>query len=269
MAAKHYAGHGINDGVVAYDAEKPVISNAVISDVSATGYTVTCTVTDNWEVTKVVFPSWTVANGNDDLADNFMNTQLGTKVGNTYTFRVKASDHGNQQGLYATHIYAVDKGENQTVLELETITVKDADPDKLQLLKSSSYAAENGLLKNVKPDTTVQTLTKHFDNENLRILDHTGKTLSGTASVGTGSTVNLYLNGVKVDSLTLVVSGDVDGNGYVNTTDYLRVKAYLLGTFSFNNAQLSAADVDGSSKINTTDYLRIKSHFLNEYNLYK
>ena len=267
MAAKHYAGHGINDKVVAYDNQKPVISNVKITDISATGYTVTCTVTDNWEVSKVVFPSWTVANGNDDLADNFMNTQKGTKNGNTYTFRVKTSDHGNQLGLYATHIYAVDKGDNQTVMELDPITVKDPDPNQLVLVSNSSYKAEKGLLKNVKQDTTVEALRKQFENEDLRLVDHNGTMLINSDKVGTGTVVNLYLNGSKVDSITVVILGDLDGNGYVNTTDYLRVKAYLLGTFSFNAAQLAAADVDTSDSINSTDYLRIKSHFLGTYKL--
>ena len=44
MCARHYAGHGINAQVEAYDHEHPVISNVAISNVSADGYTVSCTV---------------------------------------------------------------------------------------------------------------------------------------------------------------------------------------------------------------------------------
>ena len=40
MAAKHYAGHGINAQIEAYDHQHPVISEVNVSDVSDTGYTV-------------------------------------------------------------------------------------------------------------------------------------------------------------------------------------------------------------------------------------
>jgi hypothetical protein len=50
MCAKHYAGHGIREGVEAYDNKHPVISDVTISDISANGYTISCKVTDNWEI---------------------------------------------------------------------------------------------------------------------------------------------------------------------------------------------------------------------------
>ena len=125
MAARHYAGHGINAKIEAYDHEHPAISNVTVSDVSAEGYTITCTVTDNWGMSKVAFPTWTVANNQDDQAADFLNTQKGTQNGNTYTFRVKASDHNNETGLYVTHIYAVDKGGNTTKLVVDLVTVED------------------------------------------------------------------------------------------------------------------------------------------------
>ena len=269
MAAKHYAGHGINDGVQAYDSQNPVISNVTITNISASGYTVTCKVTDNWGVNKVVFPSWTAEDGVDDLPDDFMNTQKGTQSGSTYTFRVSAYDHGNQTGAYVTHIYAVDKGGNQTILELDPVDVNDPDPGKLVLKKQSTYKMDNGLLKNVSLGITAKGLASHFDNKTVKIVDQNGSALSDTATVGTGAKVNLYVDGVLKDSITVVILGDLDGNGAINTTDYLRLKAAIMGSYSLTNAASAAADVDGSSTLNNTDYLRIKAHFLGEFNLYK
>ena len=90
------------------------------SNVSAAGYTVTCKVTDDWGVSKVAFPTWTVANDQDDLAADFLNTQKGTKNGNTYTFRVNASAHNNETGAYVTHIYATDCAGNRVSLPLRS-----------------------------------------------------------------------------------------------------------------------------------------------------
>ena len=265
MAARHYAGHGVNAQTVAYDTEHPVVTDAVISDISAEGYTVTCKVTDNWGISKVVFPTWTVANDQDDLAENFMNTQKGTKDGDTYTFRVNASDHNNEGGAYITHIYAIDKGGNQVQVVLDVVTVEDV---KIKLISASTYTLEESMLRAVMPGTSVEALLNQLANENLQVLDQSGNALSGAAVVGTGATINLYSGDALADSVTVVISGDTDGNALVDSTDYLRVKAAFLNDFLLTDAEGVAADVDGNGVIDSTDYMRIKAYFLGTYDLY-
>lgn len=60
----------------------------------------------------------------------------------------------------------------------------------------------------------------------------------------------------------------MDGNGHVDTTDYVRIKAAALSDFTMNEAEACAADVDKTGVVNTTDYMRIKSHFLGTFDLY-
>lgn len=201
----------------------------------------------------------------DDLADNFMNTQKGNKDGNTYTFRVNASDHNNETGEYITHIYAIDKGGNQTQLVLNTVTVAD---QKITLVSGSAYDRDGNLVKNVKQSTTVQSLLSQFKNESLEVRDKDGNVIRGTTDVGTGATINLYNGSTVVDSVTVVVLGDVDGNGIVDTTDYVRVKAAFLDTITMNEAERSAADVDQNGSIEKSDYMSIKSYFLRDFDLY-
>ena len=92
------------------DKTGPTISNAKITNVDSTGYTVTCTVTDANGVNRVQFPTWTKKNDQDDLLSDWgINPKVsGTRNGNTFTFRVKTSDHNNESGVYYTHIYAYD-----------------------------------------------------------------------------------------------------------------------------------------------------------------
>ena len=92
------------------DKTGPTISNAKITNVDSTGYTVTCTVTDANGVNRVQFPTWTKKNDQDDLLSDWgVNPKVsGTRNGNTFTFRVKTSDHNNESGVYYTHIYAYD-----------------------------------------------------------------------------------------------------------------------------------------------------------------
>lgn len=96
------------------DTTPPVITNVKVSDVNINGYTVSCTVTDNIGVARVQFPTWTTNDGQDDLAADWSTNAAysGTVSGNTYTFKVRRIEHGNEYGVYNTHIYAYDAAGN-------------------------------------------------------------------------------------------------------------------------------------------------------------
>ncbi len=265
MCARHYAGHGVRDQIVAYDNQPPVISNVVFSDITAEGYKVTCTVTDNWEISFVSFPTWTIANDQDDLAADFLNTQQGTKDGDTYTFYVKASDHNNEGGLYATHIYAQDRGGNLVSVTPEAVEVKDF-ADEISLVGTSSYIKDGNVVGKVPASTNKEAFLKQFENSGLKVKDASGNEIS-SGFVGTGASVELYEGSNLVDKVYVVVSGDVDGTGIVDGTDYLRIKSAFLETMSLDEYQKTAADVDGNGVIDGTDYMRIKGQFLGSFKI--
>ncbi len=101
-------------GLSAEDTTQPIISNVSVYDVSAEGYTVGCYVTDAGGIDRVQFPSWTTANGQDDLDPNWWSGgySRGTQSGSYYSFRVNTSQHNHEGGEYITHIYAFDKAGN-------------------------------------------------------------------------------------------------------------------------------------------------------------
>ena len=98
------------------DRSAPVISNVQVQDLTSDGYTISCMVTDNEVVDKVVFPTWTDYNGHDDLIADWGSNPAtrGTQSGNTYTYRVNIADHNYERGNYTTHIYAYDNIGNIT-----------------------------------------------------------------------------------------------------------------------------------------------------------
>ena len=117
--------------VKANDVEAPVISNVQVTNVTTEGYDVSCTVTDNVGVNRVVFPTWTALNDQDDLAPEWWDVNhtatRGTQNGDTWTFHVNIADHNNEHGTYLTHIYAYDDAGNRNVFTLE-IEVPVPDP---------------------------------------------------------------------------------------------------------------------------------------------
>jgi len=96
--------------------EPPKISDVKVSNVTRAGYTVTCTVTDDVEVAKVEFPTWTLKGDQDDLT-----WEKGEIKGNQVTYTVRSKDHNNEGGTYRTHIYAYDNEGNVTTYAVEDV----------------------------------------------------------------------------------------------------------------------------------------------------
>lgn len=105
------------------ESNPPVISDVKITDISSQGYTITCAVNDaENEISKVLFPTWSDYNGQDDLAYDWPNNPsiVGTIKDGIATFRVNASEHNNETGIYYTHIYAYDSCGNVTSVHTST-----------------------------------------------------------------------------------------------------------------------------------------------------
>ena len=139
--------NGYTEVVLNFNKEKepPVISDVKVTQADKDGYTVQCTVTDNVGVNRVQFPTWTDADGQDDIQSEWWtNTAAsGHRIDgtNTWEYRVNASDHGDSEDWYTTHIYAYDDAGNnacnnevrvymdKTPPVIEDVQVKDVTPD--------------------------------------------------------------------------------------------------------------------------------------------
>ena len=117
---------------VSIDTEAPVISDVKVSNITTEGYDVSCTVTDNVGVNRVVFPTWTVLNDQDDMIKDWGSDPKtrGTQSGDTWTFHVNVADHNNERGAYLTHIYAFDDAGNHSAVgsEIGQIIVPEPYP---------------------------------------------------------------------------------------------------------------------------------------------
>ena len=92
---------------------------------------------------------------------------------------------------------------------------------------------------------------------------------SGLEYAGTGTTVTLIdRNGSIVETATVVVLGDCDGNGEVGTTDYLMTRRIVLDTYQYTDIQYEAARTSGMPAVTATDFLMIRRHVLGTYDIY-
>lgn len=129
---KYGNASGLGAPRISVDTEAPVISNVKVSNITTEGYDISCTVTDNVGVNRVMFPTWTVLNDQDDMIKDWGSDPKtrGTQSGDTWTFHVNIADHNNERGAYLTHIYAFDDAGNHSAVgsEIGQIIVPEPYP---------------------------------------------------------------------------------------------------------------------------------------------
>lgn len=109
--------------------DRPTINNyyIIMHTITADSYQVWVNFNAPGGVSRVLFPTWTVANGQDDLGD-WTNTKAykytGTRQSDgSYVYTVKKSDHNNEDGMYVTHIYVYDNYGQSVSVELRPVPI--------------------------------------------------------------------------------------------------------------------------------------------------
>jgi glucan-binding YG repeat protein len=88
-----------NSNTVAYQ-EKNSIDDIKISNITSEGYQVDVTVTASSGIKQVLMPTWTVANGQDDIV-----WHQATINGRVASAKISSSEHNEEAGEYITHVY--------------------------------------------------------------------------------------------------------------------------------------------------------------------
>lgn len=88
-------------------------------------------------------------------------------------------------------------------------------------------------------------------------------TSSNGKYVGTGD----IASDLSGNAFTVVVRGDLDGNGEVAMYDYFMVKSAYFGKYELSALQLKAVDAQGG-ELDMYDYLSIKTHYFEKFDLY-
>ena len=69
-----------------------------------------------------------------------------------------------------------------------------------------------------------------------------------------GSTVNY----------SIVIRGDVSGDGKLSAIDYVKLRNYLDGASSLSGAFLRSADTSGDGNTSALDYVKLRNHLDNK-----
>lgn len=191
------------------DTTPPTITNIRVTDISNTGYTVTCTVSDNAGVTRVAFPTWPSP---DDSGQPVWHE--GTISGNKATCKINVSEHGNKVNTnYVTHIYAYDAVGNSGVGAADVVYI-DAQPPVITDVTVSDVSSNGYTITCTVSDdvgvTNVTFPTWPSPDENGQPVWHEG-TISGNKAT-CRINVSDHGNKTNMNYITHIYAYDAAGN---------------------------------------------------------
>lgn len=147
------------------------------------------------------------------------------------------------------HDYAVEKGINFVLIDESSLTPAAG---------ASASVGASGLIRGVPLGLSaaeIGSLLSVDGSATIQITDNSG-------NIGTGTRIDLINStyGNVESSYYLVFSGDVDGDGVVDDSDFLNARGVLAGNTEFENpAQFVAADLNGDGYFSICDYTLLKS----------
>lgn len=139
------------------------------------------------------------------------------------------------------------------------VTVKSNNAEDITIAEDSSLRIENGKLLGVKPGkNSVSEIFEGIDAYSLEAYSLEGKQLNDDDLMETGSTINLVdENGKILDSVTVILMGDVNGDGLVNIKDASLIQRKESGKETIQGDSFLAADVDMDGDVSGKDASRI------------
>ena len=140
--------------------------------------------------------------------------------------------------------------------EQETPTAEEISD--LELTSPTFIVDRNtGTISNIDCKTTVSRFRNSFlIKEKVSVISQDNKPVT-KGQVGTGMKA-VFENSTGKTSYTLCVSGDLTGEGNLNTLDLSAMFGYLLGKNNFSNSQLIAADLNQDGRVSNTDLVLLE-----------
>ncbi len=144
---------------------------------------------------------------------------------------------------------------------VDTIETTVANPSPLV---SYQYQVEELYIAELPAGTTLATLTARSSYE-IQAFRKDGTPLSPTDVLCTGDEVRFLAEQTVVATRVCAVMGDANGNGKVDTADYVMVKRMVLKTLTAEKDALRAAAVTNGVTVTAADYVKIKRVVMGTY----
>lgn len=138
-----------------------------------------------------------------------------------------------------------------TVVE-EPTQPGDNEPEAPQVPTSTLYSIQNGYIKNVTDQTTLEAFLKNITLGGAGYVVRGQTVLKNTDIVATGDVLK-----TDAENYTIIVQADTSGDGIVNIMDLMQAKRHVLKNRLLTGNSFLAAELTGDGTVNIMDIMRI------------
>ncbi len=165
----------------------------------------------------------------------------------------------------STNLYIDIEIGTETVRLITNINVKKSEEIKSEedLLNYLGVTKKSGYVTGFDLGTSIRDIEKNISNSNanLKSFKNANNVEIKEGIISTGMKFTIALNSQEY-TYTVVIKGDVNGDGKIFATDYVKVKNHIMNKSNLSGAYLQAADSNNDGKIYATDYVQIKNHIM-------
>ncbi len=219
----------------------------------------------NYGLSSDLYPLLCEATDNDMIPAG--SYQASMNLYNCYTYNQVAPADG-MSTIKKVHILLGGKGE----LTIDLLALSNAATfgrfadgvqksdgyEKPKTVFETTYPLVDDLLMVKAEKTLVSAFLDNITSDyTVTVTDVNGAVVDNAAAVKTGDTVTVSENGTVLVSYVVVVCGDVDGDGVLDTWDVRLVLLNCLRAVDVDGVYATAADYNQDGKINTTDARRM------------
>jgi hypothetical protein len=205
-------------------------------------------------------PAFTDTNTGPYKAQVPYNTEKVTINASTTSSLAKLTGTGEKTLNYGLNDFSVTVTAENGSTRTYRIQITRAFP----AIVSTKYSITDGTIKGIPLLTTIGALRSDLSTTALsvKIFNSLGQETTNTALIGTGLTVKVYYQTQEISKYTTAVFGDLNGDGKINSTDIVLLRANILRIKALGASYLYASDINGDKKVNSTDIVLLRAHIL-------
>lgn len=176
----------------------------------------------------------------------------------------KVDADGNITGISEGKTNIIVKSEDGNITKKLEITVIRKLENGEIIFDESLKITENEISGLENSNNTVDKIVNKIQtNYTIEIYNQSGQKIEGNSLVGTGSTIKILDNDSLISQYNVIIYGDVNGDGKINSVDLLVLQRHILEIKKFEGVFLKAGNIRKNGKNpSSVDCLLIQRHIL-------
>lgn len=221
-----------------------------VTDIMLGTQNCTIQVDGNYKINAIVLP------------EDANNKKINYKSENEEIARV--DDEGNLTGISEGKTNIIVTSEDGNITKKVEVTVIRKLENGEIIFDESLKITENEISGLENSNNTVDKIVNKIQtNYTIEIYNQSGQKIEGNSLVGTGSTIKILDNDSLISQYNVIMYGDVNGDGKINSVDLLVLQRHILEIKKFEGVFLKAGNIRKNGKNpSSVDCLLIQRHIL-------